>query len=269
MKKLLTFLAIQISFFGYSQIFIENSYQHTPYSSRIRLVKLSSAGYKYVTHNKDSLNLYNLNHTHYLTINIPVLNPPPNVSMSISIYYVSDELFNTNPSDIEYLLVYNDASIISHCRVFDELGNILFSKDTANCSPGITGGESNFISYSSSGTKMFLWNNLTNKTFVCSLPGTLPCQDCTNGNNLDSEKLSNYPNPTEGQTTIEYELPKGTTSADIVFYNMTGQEVKRFKITNEFNDIIINTTDLESGTYYYQLLTADGFKAGKKMVVIK
>ena len=41
------------------------------------------------------------------------------------------------------------------------------------------------------------------------------------------------------------------------------------KVTNAFHDIIISTAELDAGTYYYQLQTASGFKAGKKMVVVK
>ncbi len=111
-----------------------------------------------------------------------------------------------------------------------------------------------------------------------SLPGTLRCQDCTNsvissiktenGGSQES-KISNYPNPASGQTTIEYTLPQGITNTDLVFYNMMGQEVKRYKVTNAFKDIIITTSELEAGTYDYQLQSASGFKAGKKMIVIK
>ena len=50
---------------------------------------------------------------------------------------------------------------------------------------------------------------------------------------------------------------------------MTGREVKRYKVSNAFKDILISTDELAAGTYYYQLQTTSGFKAGKKMIVIK
>ncbi len=50
---------------------------------------------------------------------------------------------------------------------------------------------------------------------------------------------------------------------------MQGQEIKRFKVTDAFHTIVINTTDLDAGTYYYEIQTTTGYKTGKKMVVVK
>jgi hypothetical protein len=217
-----------------------------------------------------------LNHTVFRTINIPHLGS----SGTVWISYVSEELFNTNPADIEYFVEFaQPGSSVQRSRIYDEAGTLLFSKDTTSTVQTANNGNENFISYTPSGWKMILYNiTYGDNAYVYSLPGFLPCQDCTNGvitsiateNNHPKEgNITNYPNPSSSQTTIEYELPQGTTIADLVFYNMAGQQVKSFKVSNAFHDIIISTTDLEAGTYYYQLQTAQGFKAGKKMIVIK
>jgi len=128
------------------------------------------------------------------------------------------------------------------------------------------------------GYKMIIYGYFYPQAFVYSLPGTLPCSDCANGltgsrtmanNNMQGSEILNYPNPTKNETTVAYDLPQGVTNADLVFYNITGQEVKRFKVTNAFKDILISTADLEAGTYYYQLQAPGANSAGKKMIVIK
>ncbi len=261
---------------SYAQITLENTYPSAYYN--LRLEKLSSSGYKYVAYDTSMITLFNLNHTVFRTINIP----PGGYSgpTTFYIWYVSEELFNTNPADIEYFFLYGHTGSL-RCRVYDESGNAMFSQDSVSWAGASlsTGGFEEFISYTPSGYKMIIHSVISPyPTSIYSLPGFLPCHDCTNGvitsmapNNSDLKKgtISNYPNPSKGETTIEYELPQGVTNADLVFYAIQGQEVKRFKVSNAFHDIIISTAELDAGTYYYQLQTSSGFKAGKKMVVIK
>jgi sugar lactone lactonase YvrE len=95
--------------------------------------------------------------------------------------------------------------------------------------------------------------------------GQMGISEFTNKN----EQINMYPNPAKNETTVAYDLPQGVTTADLVFYNITGQEVKRFKVSNAFKDILISTADLEAGTYYYQLQAAGANSAGKKMIIIK
>ena len=280
MKKLLTLLLFVATFSNYAQITFENTYPTgSPTKNYLRLVKLSSSGYKYVINDTSKITLYNLNHSIFKTIIFP---PCPGWVLNTSalhVFYISEQLFNTNPSDIEYFLLYTDKSFIIHSIIYNDIGNLLFRKDSTQTALGASYyGNEDFISYTPSGVKMIIGRQFNGAASVYSLPGTLPCHDCTNGTitsimtasgTSQDGKISNYPNPSAGQTTVEYNLPEGITTADLVFYNITGQEVKRFKVTNAFHDIIISTADLDAGTYYYQILTATGFNAGKKMVVIK
>lgn len=275
MKKLLTLLLAMATIVTYSQITFENYYPTGGVPNKyLRLVKLSASGYKYVINDKANITLYNLNHTLFRNITIPTL--PINAYSSVNIYYLSEELFNTNPADIEYFLMYNDSNGISHSKVINEFGSILLTQDSTSMMLSAQYGNEEFICYTPSGVKMIIGQRIG--ASVYSLPGTLPCHDCTNGittsimvnnNGTNTGEISNYPNPTAEQTTIEYTLPHGSLTADLVFYTIAGKEVKRFTVTNAFHNIIITTADLEAGTYYYQLQTADGFKVGKKMVVVK
>ncbi len=240
MKKILTFLCLVASLNNDAQITFENNYPTgSPVSNYLRLVKLSASGYKYVINDTSSITLYNLNHTVFKNIIMPprpggVLN-----TSSLHVFYISEELFNTNPSNIEYFLAYTDKSFIIRSKIYDDAGNLLFSKDSIQYNLGASYyGNQEFISYTTAGVKMIIGRQFGGAALVYSLPGFLSCHDCTNGvitsmqtpnGTIPNGKISNYPNPSTNQTTIEYELPKGSTNADIVFYNTTGQEVKRFK----------------------------------------
>lgn len=280
-KNLLAFLIV-IGINLHAQITQETSYPNGNCTKDfLEIVKLSSSGYKYVMKNITNITLYNINHTVFMTIPTPTVGTLSCPSCGLNIWYVSEELFDTNPSTLEYMWQYTDAGGTGHIKVYNNLGSILFSEDsvlTPGPGPGFDNSH-NPIMFTSAGTKMIMYKqNATQIARVYALPGTIPCNDCTNGTttslqtitgNSQDGKLANYPNPSKDQTTIEYELPSSSNNGEIVFYNITGAEVKHFKVTNAFRNILISVDDLESGTYYYQLQTSDGFRAGKKMVVIK
>ena len=130
------------------------------------------------------------------------------------------------------------------------------------------------------GTKMILsYSNGQAKVF--SLGGTLSCSSpcsATGGNTTglrgasptNNNGLGNaYPNPTANTTTIPYTLPQGTTQGELVFYNIQGVEVKRFRVDNTFSTLLISTTDIAAGIYYYNLQIGGDASATKKMVVVK
>jgi hypothetical protein len=120
------------------------------------------------------------------------------------------------------------------------------------------------------GTKMLL-SNINGDAHVFSLPGTLSTDIAAVYNNLVPKiGLSDpYPNPANNATRIDYELPQGVNQGELVFYDLQGKEVKRFKVDNTFSNLLISTSDISAGTYYYQLQTTVQNSAGRKMVVIK
>jgi hypothetical protein len=120
---------------------------------------------------------------------------------------------------------------------------------------------------------MILSNN-NGKADVYSLPGTLTVGIQEANNNLiamqTQSSVSNaYPNPTNNTTQIDYSLPLGINEGEIVFYDLQGTEVKRFKVDRTFSTLLVSTKELAAGTYYYQLQTTGDSSGGKKMVVIK
>ncbi|HXB12438.1 MAG TPA: T9SS type A sorting domain-containing protein [Bacteroidia bacterium] len=77
------------------------------------------------------------------------------------------------------------------------------------------------------------------------------------------------PNPTDNLTNIPFQLSGGVHQGFIVIYNIQGQEMKCFAVDKTFTSLLISTSDIPAGTYYYQLQTSGNSSAGKKLIVIK
>ena len=90
-------------------------------------------------------------------------------------------------------------------------------------------------------------------------------------NSILEYKLSqNYPNPFNPSTTIEFIIAK-TGLVTIKVFNILGSEVAT--LVNEVKNsgthfINFNGSELSNGVYFYKL-TADGFSATKKFVLMK
>ncbi|MGD0710203.1 MAG: T9SS type A sorting domain-containing protein [Bacteroidales bacterium] len=246
------------------------------------LVNLEIDGDKYVQINESAqtIKFYNLNHTFWKTISYSnvTTNICPNSldKTNNSILYISQSLFNTDAKiEFMYTCSWNysaDTSWKAITQIVNEDDSILFT-DTAAAPLVVPTWANQYypIYNTTNGTKMIL-SNVTGKAEVYSLAGTL-----TDGIAEANKKLmamqssvSNaYPNPNNGSAKIDYSLPPSINEGEIVFYNLQGTEVKRFKVDRTFNTLLISTKDIAAGTYYYQLQTAGESSGGKKMVVIK
>lgn len=119
----------------------------------------------------------------------------------------------------------------------------------------------------------------TGECNIYSLPGTLYIPCCNDSFSAGMPNplggsinygMSAFPNPSNGNnTTIEFHLPQGENKGEVVVYTMQGMELKRYQVDNTFHNLLISNSDLHSGTYFYQLLTANGATGAKKMVVVK
>lgn len=261
-----------------AQITYEAAYPPSPYPG-FGVVHLSAAGYKYAISDSDQIVLYNMNHTVYTTITIP---NQPSGNYNYVVTWISDELFNTNPADIEYILTYTSISSgIPHTRVYDQTGNLLLARDTfvLNNTLSQEGVPVYGVVHTSSGVKLLLRNQLTYASVVYSLPGVLPCSMCDggviagmqqspSGPSANQQQMpAPYPNPTTSNTTIPYELPSGIRTGQMVIYDLAGREVKRYSVTNAFTTLEIAGGELAAGTYSYCLQTSEGVTYGQKFVV--
>ena len=278
MKKILFIVLLAFSMTAKAQIILEHAYDTastltTQVCNQLMIVNFSVSGERYVRVNRTSktICIYDLNHTLLKTISFASL-PSDSSGKVGDVLYISENLFS-NDSKIAFMYIYWTITYLQlfHTMIVNEDGTILFS-DT--CSPAI---RVNYeqqqlpIYNTSAGTKMILsYNNGQAKVF--SLPGTLS-QSVQEENNVliaaQSSVSNPYPNPNKGSTQIDYTFPPGVNEGEIVFYDLQGMEIKRFKVDKTFNTLLISTKDLAAGTYYYQLQAKGQSSSGKKMVVIK
>ena len=77
----------------------------------------------------------------------------------------------------------------------------------------------------------------------------------------------NRPNPTDGFTTIDYDLGAESGIAQLVVYNAAGAIVKQLSLANGNGSVEINTNELAAGVYFYTLESNGKNLARQKMVI--
>ncbi len=111
----------------------------------------------------------------------------------------------------------------------------------------------------------------SNEVSIIGNGGLWKNNDNNDGNNITTYQLqSNYPNPFNPSTKIEFQIPKSSI-VNLTVYNSLGEEVailvnqhlSKGRYTFEFN-----ARDLPSGVYFY-VLRAGNFGSTKKMILLK
>jgi hypothetical protein len=240
-------------------------------SNQLMMINFAVSGERYVNINREGkyISIYDLNHS--LLKKISYAGFPLDYGNFPQFLYISQNLFSSD-TKIDFMYCFSPTSTTFFTNIYNEDGVILFS-DTGSPIVNASWAMQQWpIFNTSQGTEMILsYSNGQAKIF--SLPGTLTSGIQEANNNLmaiQAGRVSNaYPNPNNGSTKIDYTLPPGVNEGEIVFYNLMGNEVNRFKVDRTFNTLLISTKDIAAGTYYYQLQTAGESSGGKKMVVIK
>ncbi|HNS11941.1 MAG TPA: T9SS type A sorting domain-containing protein [Bacteroidia bacterium] len=75
-----------------------------------------------------------------------------------------------------------------------------------------------------------------------------------------------YPNPANNLTRISYDLSTSGNSR-LVFYNLLGSIVYETPLTDNKGTLIVNTSGMKSGIYYYSIVTAGKNISSKKLVI--
>jgi YVTN family beta-propeller protein len=79
-----------------------------------------------------------------------------------------------------------------------------------------------------------------------------------------------YPNPSRGQTTIRYQLPK-SSSVKLQVYNIAGQMIKTIDEGTKptgYYQIKLSDNALSNGVYFYRLQAGE-FSATRKLIILK
>lgn len=81
------------------------------------------------------------------------------------------------------------------------------------------------------------------------------------------EVSSAYPNPATNYVDIDYDLPYEVETASIKVMNILGSVVKESTFTNKMGTQRINTSDLNSGIYFYSVVINNEIIRTEKLVV--
>jgi len=272
-KNLVIGLLILLTFTtkSFSQITLEHVYPNR--HSQFFPVKFSSIGTKYIDDIGGSpqhiINVYNLDHSLYKTISIRV------DSFTVYPESFSDHLFN-NDDKIEILCRLVSAytlppslSSYQKVRIYNEDTTLIFAEDSVTSyGQGISNTKT--IVNTSNGYKMILqeWKTGASPAAIriYSLSGNLPLM--VKPITKDVNIADAFPNPSDAKVTIPYALPTGINKGEIVFFDLSGKETKRFTVTDAFNTLELNT-ELSNGTYFYQLQTSQTTSGTKKLIIIK
>lgn len=270
MKKTFLFISLLLNIAGYSQITLDFQSSITS----LIPVKLNESETKYLEEDivlissQNQFRLFNLDGSLYKTIQMP---PKPSPSSWIyGIYYVSDSLFDNDPSNIEYIVFYNCDSVVAGSyhlmRVAREDGTILLSEPNAS----ILQMDFDYIPVfnSEQGTKLILHylygNEHYYQTKVFSLPGKL--FTANKNEPWDSQNtLSLYPNPNNGSFYIKIHS-NNNNSQMIDLYSTDGKLIDSYKSTGNLTHI--NNLGLSEGIYLINS-RFKGINSTTKMIIKK
>lgn len=267
-------------FKGRSQITLAHTYSTGVMGGNylFNVIKLSHSGYKYVNPRVSAspwnITLYNMDHTVFKVL------PVPTFTANQDYYMISETLFNSNPADVEFLLMQTMSSSVpspQRATVFDETGAVLFSRDSVwLAGQGQFPVASSAFPYTSTGVKLLLANRYSDRVFVYSLPGELPCSECTDGKISGLYTPSSgggattlaFPNPSNNEIKIEYKLPTDNPKAKISFYTIDGKELKIVDIDNHIDYITVTKESLgaASGMYMYKIYNSSKIISTGKVI---
>ncbi|MES2679615.1 MAG: T9SS type A sorting domain-containing protein [Bacteroidota bacterium] len=263
-KNLLIFLLLVLTGAGKAQITFNTSY-NVNYNG-IYITRFQVSGYKFVKVDFPNMkiDIYNTNHTLFKTINIPTLSDPIQ-----GVNYISENLFD-NDNLIEYAVNVSSASVPgapTGFYIFKENGTQVMFRDSAgidNYAISNIFGNVSGVFFDGTNTRMRLHVQTSSspspKTEIYTLPGSIPCAECTDGvvtaivspNNTNAYSALFYPNPVTDQLRLKYELPKDCKNADIKIYDLQGKLIETLQVTDTF-DFIYLPSDYNNGLYLYSL----------------
>ncbi len=280
MKKLVFLIATLLYFLPqtYAQMTLANNFGGNGWNE-IQVVNLTNSGKKiavvrgqiYAT-GPDTIHYYNLDYSLWKTIvcpNIPHFYGEFCLNRNyVNISYSSETLFNLDTL-LEAAIFYRDSTNIQHGKILiiNENGTIVDS--ILNTIP-LT-----FKVHNINPTTYIATVTTTTSTLALNLPGTIPCDACGGGLGLTKTETDKnlisapIPNPSKDEVKISFSLPEGASRGELNIYNTNGQKVRSYQVDNRFGFIMVDNSQLASGTYYYNITSNGTVTSSQKMLVIR
>lgn len=275
MKKNVSYLFLLLSVSLYGQITYEHTYPFVngPSMARIQLVDIGNNDYKYIYSDylTNELKIFNIDHTPFLTIAVPISLIDHN---EYNIGYVTKSLFDCDTTMIEYAIMAGQYR--RNFYIYRQDGTLLFQRDStlAPWCFGCFNGSSDVrpIVNTPSGTKLFIAKadtmGFVNTVDVYSLCGSLP-QDIFDFKPASNQVINVFPNPSKNQIQFQFQFHDNFRNYELVIYNSTSNVLKTVKLINSTNEYILDNSLFSSGLYYYSLNSENMVIESGKFIIAK
>jgi hypothetical protein len=112
---------------------------------------------------------------------------------------------------------------------------------------------------------------------IYDLPGQLNCSSCAVGtytlinddSSSDNFKFKTYPNPVKDEITIEYSLPADSKDIKLIVRSIDGKLIREIQLKDYSGKLNLNTLNLQSGVYLYQIFYNNKDLTSNKVIIIK
>jgi hypothetical protein len=84
----------------------------------------------------------------------------------------------------------------------------------------------------------------------------------------ETSRVSVYPNPTNGDMTVKYFIPKNE-KAEFAVFDLSGQKITSYILAGENNQLTISERNLTPGIYLYNVVSNGKIVKQDKIVIIK
>ncbi len=222
--------------------------------------------------NPTTIDLYNLDQTLFISIDIPDNSIP---SSTTSIRYVTRSLFDCDTTNIEFLYYVSsiDTNIAKIIREdgeeYFDFGNVylwtsLAAENTLKL-PIISDESGSYIRFgSSAGTVVYKLSGQVPMALPRECDGSLITGIMEQNNHSG---FGVYPNPAQDFIRFEYDL-EGKNRAKLFLFDTSGRLVRELQLGPAFDHIRLNISNLDKGTYIARIVTEDGFELSEKFVKI-
>jgi hypothetical protein len=267
MKKTLFFVFLVISINGLAQITLDFQTNHSLFYFNLNSNETKYFYYYVPTINStNQLPIYNLDGSIFKTIQIP---SHPN-SYITGIEWISESLFDNDPSNIEYLAFYRiDSSSFyqGNTKVIREDGTILLDEMNAKYNSFFDWGSwYPFVYNTEAGPKLMLDYTYANESYfqtkVFSLPGGMPT-DVQNELLENNHKLSLFPNPNNGSFFIKFQSNEQNKNI-IDLYSIDGKLIDTYETSS--NVTHIDNYGLSNGIYLLDARSTNKYSKTKLII---
>ena len=218
--------------------------------------RMSNGAYKYAFPlGAGQMVIYNADHTVNSQFTVPTL---AGYQVPTGIQYLSDQLFDTNPATLEFVVSYTPLGVTNtpyKTIIYNNQAAVLATLDSVA-----------FVSVVNTevGTKLIgsvfrVGPPNTYRTRFYSLPGhyVSPLRTSDEAAGGDQSERAAYPNPAAGFIRLPYELRAGQT-APLTVLDAAGRVVRTMTVGSAFTDVLLDTHELTPGTYTYRVEGSGG-----------